>query len=119
MLFVVRLLRYRGRVLPWREVVNRPPLAGVRVEQCYDKELRRHVLMARLLDPATPGYAKQSPTLLDVRLIGMSPSAFSLSGFERVDGVEYAQSWLVQDTASLAIPDARFRADPSSGFGPE
>jgi hypothetical protein len=34
-----------------------------------------------------------------VRLIGMSPSAFSLSGFERVDGVEYAQSWLVQDTA--------------------
>jgi len=37
-------------------------------------------------------------SLLDVRLIGMSPSAFSLSGFERVDGVEYAQSWLVQDT---------------------
>ena len=26
-------------------------------------------------------------------------SAFSLSGFERVDGVEYAQSWLIQDTA--------------------
>jgi hypothetical protein len=38
-------------------------------------------------------------TLLDVRLIGMSPSAFSLTGFERVEGVEYAQSWLVQDTA--------------------
>jgi hypothetical protein len=55
--------------------------------------------MARLLDPHTPGHAKQPPTLLDVRLIGMSPSAFSLSGFERVEGVEYAQSWLVQDTA--------------------
>jgi len=55
--------------------------------------------MARLLDPATPGYAKQPPTLLDVRLIGMSPSAFSLAGFERAEGVEYAQSWLVQHTA--------------------
>jgi len=43
--------------------------------------------MARLLDPATPGYATWPPTLLDVRLIGMSPSAFSLSGCERVEGV--------------------------------
>jgi hypothetical protein len=55
--------------------------------------------MARLLDPHTPRHAKQPPTLLDVRLIGMSPSAFSLTGFERVDGAEYAQSWLVQDVA--------------------
>jgi hypothetical protein len=100
MLFVVRLLRYRGRVLPWREVVNRPPLTGdLRVEQCYDEDLRRHVRMARLLDPTAPRYARQPPTLLDVRLIGMSPSAFSLSGIERVEGVEYAQSWLVRDTA--------------------
>jgi len=80
--------------------VNRPALAGdLRVEQCYDEDLHRHVRMARLVDPATPGQAKRPPTLLDVRLIGMSPSAFSLAGFERVDGVEFAQSWLVQDVA--------------------
>jgi hypothetical protein len=42
---------------------------------------------------------KQPPMLLDVRLIGMSPSAFSLTGFERVEGVEYAQSWMVQAAA--------------------
>ena len=88
MLFVVRFLRYRGRVLPRREVVNRAVLSGdLRVEQCYDEELRRHVRMARLLDPAKPGHAEQPPTLLDVRLIGMSRPAFSLSGFERVEGV--------------------------------
>jgi hypothetical protein len=29
-------------------------------------------------------------------IVGMSPQAFSLTGFERVDGAEYAQSWLVQ-----------------------
>ena len=80
--------------------MNRPALASdLRVVQCYDEDLRRHVRMARLLDPHTPGHAKQPPTLLDVRLISMSPSAFSLSGFERVEGVEYAQSWLIQHTA--------------------
>jgi hypothetical protein len=118
MLFVVRLLRYRGRVLPWREVVNPAALTGdLRVEQCYDEELRRHVRMARLLDPATPSHAKQPPTLLDVRLIGMSPSAFSLSGFERVNGTEYAQPWLVHNIAKRTISGERLRADPWSGYG--
>jgi len=28
----------------------------------------------------------------------MSPQAFTLSGFERVDGADYAQSWLVAMT---------------------
>jgi len=80
--------------------VNRPALKGdLRVEQCWDEELRRHVRTARLLDPATPGHARQPPTLLDERLIGMSPSAFCLTGFERVDGSEYAQLWLVQNTS--------------------
>jgi len=36
------------------------------------------------------------PRLFDVNIVGMSPQAFSVSGFERVDGAEYAQSWLVQ-----------------------
>jgi len=38
MICFVRLLCYRGRVLPWREVVTSPALAGdLRVEQCYDE----------------------------------------------------------------------------------
>ena len=35
------------------------------------------------------------PQLHDVRVIGMSQQAFTLAGVERVDTVEYAQSWLV------------------------
>ena len=54
---------------------------------------------ARLLDPGTPGHAAAVPTLLDVRLIAMSPQAFTLSGLERVDGADYAQSWLVTNHA--------------------
>jgi hypothetical protein len=30
-----------------------------------------------------------------VRVIRMSQQAFTLAGLERVDGVDYAQSWLV------------------------
>jgi hypothetical protein len=34
---------------------------------------------------------------LDVRLMAMSPQAFTLTGFERVAGVEFAQSWLIAE----------------------
>ena len=39
--------------------------------------------------------AADFPTLYDPVLIAMSPQAFTLTGFERVEGVDYAQSWLV------------------------
>ena len=92
----LRAMRSVGGPLPWREVVNRQPRSGdLRVEQCYDEELRRHVRYARLLDPGATGHTGAVPTLLDVRLIAMSPQAFTLTGLERCDGAEYAQSWLV------------------------
>ena len=33
----------------------------------------------------------------------MSPSAFSLAGFERVDGADFAQSWLVSRTRLVEV----------------
>src|SRR5436309_383612 len=98
MRFALRFLRLRGRILPWREVVNQVPRFGdLRIEECLDVELHRYVRMARLFDEADTRSARAPgrPELLDVRIITMSPQAFTLSGFERVDGVEYAQSWLV------------------------
>ena len=41
-------------------------------------------------------YMKFERYLFDVHIVGMSPQAFSLTGFERSDGAEYMQSWLVQ-----------------------
>ena len=35
------------------------------------------------------------PALYDPVLVAMSPQAFTLMGFERIEGAEYAQSWLV------------------------
>jgi len=38
MRFAVRFLRYRGRIVPYREVVNRPALVGeLRIEECHDE----------------------------------------------------------------------------------
>jgi hypothetical protein len=47
----------------------------------------QHVLPAQVLDDLLGQLA--------VVLLGVSPQAFSLTGLERIDGAEYAQSWLV------------------------
>ena len=40
MRFAVRFLRHRGRALPWRDVINRPPCIGdVRIEETRDEVL--------------------------------------------------------------------------------
>ena len=96
MRFAVRPLHYRGRILPWREVMNRPALVGdLRIEECHDEELRRNLRTALLWDERSVLPSEDRPRLLDVHIIGMSPQAFTLSGFERIDGAEYMQSWIV------------------------
>lgn len=96
MRFIVRFLRYQGRALPWREVINRPALAGdLRVEERLDDELHRYVRIARLVDDRDVRPGRELPELLDVHLVVMSPQAFTLTGFERIAGAAYAQSWLV------------------------
>ena len=97
MRFAIRLLRHRGRVIPWRDVVNRVPKVGdVRIEEIRDDELHRYVRTARLFPEDGIVVVERSlPSLHDVRVIGMSQQAFTLAGLERVEGVEFAQSWLV------------------------
>ena len=96
MRFAVRFLRHRGRIIPWRMVANQLVKIGdLRIEECRDEELHRYVRTAKLFADDTTRYSVTLPELLDVRLISMSPQAFTLAGFERIEGAEYAQSWLV------------------------
>ena len=97
MRFAVRFLRFKGRVIPWRDVVNRPPKVGdIRIEEIRDDELRRYVRTARLFpDDGSVVLNTAVPALQDVRIIGMSQQALTLAGLERVDGAEFAHSWLV------------------------
>ena len=96
MRFRVLRLRQRGRPLPRHEWQARPAVAGdLRVEQLYDEDLLRHLRLARLVDVARAAGPDPLPSLYDPVLIAMSPQAFTLMGFERIEGAEYAQSWLV------------------------
>ena len=92
MLFSVRVMRNRERCVTLRELANAPML---RVEDLRDEVLRRHVRVARLVDRSRPRDPDWLPLLYDVTLPAMSPQAFTLTGFERVEGTDYAQSWLI------------------------
>lgn len=102
MRFAIRLLRYRGRIIPWRDVVNRTPRIGdIRIEELRDDALRRYVRTARLFpENGNVVFEGDLPELLDVTVMGMSQQAFTLSGLERLDGADYAQSWLVSTLRS-------------------
>jgi len=102
MRFSVMRLRHRGRPLPKREWAYRAQVVGeLRVEQLYDEELLRHIRIARLVSLVRVTGPEELPALYDPQLIAMSPQAFTLAGFERIDGADYAQSWLITAGSGL------------------
>lgn len=72
-------------------------MGDLRVEECIDEQLRRYVRTARLVDPLSVAKPIAQRQLMDVTLVAMSPQAFTLTGFERENGAEYAQSWLIAE----------------------
>ena len=102
MRFAVRRLRLRGRVLGRIEVANQQPVIGdLRVEEVLDALLGRYIRTARLRSDTHALGDSLVPDLLDAHLVSMSPTAFSLTGFERVATSEYAQSWLVTTSGAV------------------
>ena len=96
MQFAIRLLRHRGQLVPWREVAKVEPIVGdLRIEECMDKDLRRSRCVAKVIQDDNRGDRTPWPQLHDVRVVGMSARAFTLTGVERLGVTEYAQSWLV------------------------
>ena len=49
---------------------------------------------------------EQLAALFDPVLLALSPQAFTLTGFERIEGVDYAQSWLVTTSDPLPPNDS-------------
>ncbi len=96
MRFSVRFLRRNGRILHARDVANQTPIvADMEVDECFDEQTRRYLRTARLFQHGSGVPVALKHKLYDARLIGMGRDQLSLTGFERVDGVEYVQSWLV------------------------
>lgn len=79
-------------------MANQEPCVGdLLIEERLDGELRRHVRMACLFNFDTVIHSDALPELLDVRLMAITPQAFTLGGFEREVGVECEQSCLVPE----------------------
>ena len=83
MRFKVYLLRRRGRRLPWRDVQNGPHHVGQLVSHAVDIGAERYIVLA--LRPDDPIAAPAVPDLYEPVLLGFSPLAFRLRGFEHVD----------------------------------
>ena len=96
MRFQTLRLRYKVRPSPGRELTVRTPVGGyLRGEWVFDDILRREVKFARLVNVVCVIGPDDLPPRFDPTLIAMSAQAFTLSGFERVEGVDHAQSWMV------------------------
>jgi hypothetical protein len=96
MRFCVHRLRYLGRPLPKCQWTQREPVQGdLRVEQTYDEDLLRQVGIARMVNPNRSVRPDELPPLHVPVLVAMSTQAFTVAGFERIEGADFAQSWLV------------------------
>lgn len=61
-----------------------------RVDQIFDEELRCYLRVARVVNMGRVKDPDELPPLYEPLLVAMSPSAFSLAGFERVDSADFA-----------------------------
>jgi hypothetical protein len=93
----VRRLRKQGRMLNRDELRDIPPHVGMlRVTEVRDHQLSRPVLCARLLDLTTKVDTDMLPELGDARLLEVAGRSMRLTGIERLQEADVAQTWLVE-----------------------
>ena len=100
MRFKVFQLRRKGRRLRWRDVINGPSHVGNLQSHTIDHRGARYNVIT-LLSIEAPVSGAIIPDLYEPVLLGFSPLAFRLRGFERWDGPEGAfsvvQEWHVEE----------------------
>ena len=93
----IRPLRAQGRVLNRDELKDRPPYTGnLQVSEGRDYALNRPIICARLVDMTTGVEADVLPGLADARILSVQDKKMRFSGFERIDDVDYAQTWAIE-----------------------
>ena len=96
MRFAVVPIFIRGRMLDRRSLQNVIPRVGeLRLEFLMDQQRGRYLQFASLREERVGLSEEMLAKLHNPQIIGMSPMAFSLTGFEQIGEVDYAQSWLV------------------------
>lgn len=90
----VKAMRQKGRNLPVDQLKELPPKAGeLVVEQKRDPELSRNTLRARLIDHKNDDIL---PELSSAELLLTKKNIIHVSGLERIDQVDYAQTWSIE-----------------------
>lgn len=93
----VRPLRARGRNLPRSHVYEAPAHVGeLTVSEFRDHELARPVMRARLTDTTGGTEADVLPELSDAQLLWVRHNEIRLKGFERIEGMDVAQAWVIE-----------------------
>ena len=93
----VRRLRKQGRLLNRDELNDIPHHEGLlRVSEVRDHQLSRPVLCARLLDLTAKLDTDVLPELADARLLEVAGRRMRLTGIERLQEADVAQTWLVE-----------------------
>lgn len=93
----VRPLRQHGRNLNRQELEGIPAHVGLlKVLEGRDPEFGRSVTLARLLDPVNGIETDILPELTDARLLWVNDKKMRIGGFERIQDVDYAQTWALE-----------------------
>jgi hypothetical protein len=104
---LVRVLRKRGRLLPWREVSTTPQLEGdLGTHYQHFGQRPYHVATLRLVGTCTAEAAL--PPLYEPVLVGIAADSLRLRGFERIDdGQAVVQEWLCEVVQFVVEPPNR------------
>jgi hypothetical protein len=88
-------MRRQGRNLPTKEQMELPPIVGVlSVNEERDVERGRNTVRARLIDDKSGNDVL--PELNSALLLWADKNRMRLTGLERVDKADYAQTWSVE-----------------------
>lgn len=94
---LVRTLRLRGRNLTRDDLQTGPRHEGyLSVVEKRDIELGRPVVLARLVDSKSGIETDVLPELSDARLLWVESGKMRLTGLERIDKADYAQTWALE-----------------------
>ena len=91
----IRTMRHQGRNLPHKEHMALPPVTGfLVVNEQRDIELGRNTVRARLVDDKTGNDVL--PELNSALLLWADKNRMRLTGLERVERADYAQTWSIE-----------------------
>jgi hypothetical protein len=89
-------LRIQGKALPrWQLSCVEAKRGYLSIEECYSDYLSRFMRSARLLN-STNNHADVFPPLRDAAVLWVKGNIMTITGFEHIELIDYAQTWLVE-----------------------